>query len=236
MIKEILAVLVLSGAVLANGAVGQAAPAPAQTEKSEKSDAKQAAEAKQEGAKPADETKPNPETAPKSAGAVPLVGGSPLDPNVYVIGAQDVLGINVWNQNQLSGQFHVRPDGIISMLLIGEIKAAGLTTEALKNTIAQKLADLLNHPEVTVSVLQVNSKKYYIQGEVNRPGSFPLLVPTTVLEALVNAGGFRDFAKQTKITVMRGAQRFKFNYKDVSRGKNMDQNILLQSGDLIIVP
>jgi polysaccharide export outer membrane protein len=94
----------------------------------------------------------------------------------------------------------------------------------------------MTHPEVTVGVERVNSKKYYITGEVNRPGAYPLLVPTTVLEGLVNAGGFRDFANTKKITILRGSDRLKFNYKEVTKGKKMEQNIVLQNGDEIIVP
>ena len=86
------------------------------------------------------------------------------------------------------------------------------------------------------SVQTVNSKKYYLQGEVNRPGSYPLLIPTTILEALVNAGGFRDFANQKKIVILRGSARYQFNYKEVIAGKKREQNIYLQPGDQIIVP
>ena len=98
------------------------------------------------------------------------------------------------------------------------------------------IAKYMNKAEVTVSILQVNSRKYFIQGEVFKSGAFPLLVPTTVLQALVLAGGFRDFANQKKITIMRRGERLKFNYKDVIKGKNMAQNILLEPGDLIFVP
>ena len=94
----------------------------------------------------------------------------------------------------------------------------------------------MTQPEVNVAVLQVNSKKYFIIGEVQKPGSYPLTVPTTVLEALVNAGGFRDFANPKKIIVLRAGERFKFNYKEVIAGKKMEQNIKLESGDQIIVP
>jgi len=94
----------------------------------------------------------------------------------------------------------------------------------------------MQHPQVTVQVASVNSKKYFISGEVNHPGAFPLAVPTRVMEALVQAGGFRDFAKLSKIYVLRGTTKHSFNYKDVSKGKHPEQNILLENGDTIFVP
>ncbi|HZT33595.1 MAG TPA: polysaccharide biosynthesis/export family protein [Bryobacteraceae bacterium] len=164
------------------------------------------------------------------------VGGTPLENKAYIIGAEDVLMVRVWREAELSGQISVRPDGKISLPLIGEIQAAGLTPESLAASISHSLTKYMNHPEVTVGVIQVNSKRYFIQGEVQKPGAYPLAVPTTVLEALVNAGGFRDFANTKKIRVMRGSQVFKFNYKEVTQGKHLEQNILLQAGDQIIVP
>ncbi|HUE21810.1 MAG TPA: polysaccharide biosynthesis/export family protein, partial [Bryobacteraceae bacterium] len=161
---------------------------------------------------------------------------APVDPKAYLIGAEDVISIRVWHEPENSGQFVVRPDGKISVPLVGEIQAAGLTPEKLSLNIAGSLQKIMVHPEVTVGVEKVNSKKYYIQGEVNKAGSYPLVIDTTVLEALVNAGGFRDFANTKKIVILRGTQRLKFNYHDVTHGKNMEQNILLKPGDQIIVP
>jgi polysaccharide export outer membrane protein len=166
----------------------------------------------------------------------PLVGGAPIDNHVYVIGAEDVLAVRVWNEQQLSGEVIVRPDGRISLPLINEVQAAGLTPEKLALSIAEGLGKFITQPVVNVSVQQVRSKKYYVTGEVGRPGEYPLSVPTTVLEALSKAGGFRDFANQKKIYILRRGQRFRFNYKDVIKGKKMEQNILLESGDQIIVP
>jgi polysaccharide export outer membrane protein len=159
------------------------------------------------------------------------------DPS-YVIGAEDVLGIAVWGDPRLSGSYLVRPDGRISIALVGEITATGLTPGELEATISDvlKQKDILRRPQVTVQVNQINSKKYFLQGEVMRTGAFPLVVPTTVLEALVNAGGFKDFANVKKIEVIRGKERFKFNYKDVIHGKRTEQNIRLKPGDIIIVP
>jgi polysaccharide export outer membrane protein len=156
----------------------------------------------------------------------------------YIIGAEDVLLIQVWGDGRLSGTNLVRPDGRISMNLIGEIVAAGLTPSQLEKSISDLLRakEILNSPQVTVQVTQINSKKYYILGEVLKPGPNPLVVPTRVLEALVNAGGFKDFANTRKIEIVRGNQRFKFNYKDVIKGKHTEQNIYLEPGDIITVP
>jgi polysaccharide export outer membrane protein len=160
----------------------------------------------------------------------------PVDPHTYVIGPEDILVIKVWREPDLSGQMLVRPDGRISLPLIQEVQAAGLTPEQLTKTIAEGLSKYMNQPEVSVAVQQVNSKVYFIQGEVMRPGKYPLLVPTTALQALVNAGGFQEFANRKKIVIMRGNERLKLNYNDLIKGKNMEQNIILQNGDLIIVP
>jgi polysaccharide export outer membrane protein len=158
--------------------------------------------------------------------------------NKYVIGAEDQLLINVWGDQRLSGPVMVRPDGRISVNLIGELMASGKTPEALGRDIEETLKqkEILRRPQVNVTVTAVLSKKYMINGEVLKPGPNPLLVPTTILEALVNAGGFKDFANKKKIEVIRGTQRFKFNWNEVIKGKNLKQNILLEPGDLIIVP
>lgn len=166
----------------------------------------------------------------------PLVGGAPVDPKLYIIGPEDSLLIRVWREPDLSGQVTVRPDGKISLQLLNELHAAGLTPEQLAKNIAEGLGKYMTHPEVSVAVQEVHSKKYFIIGEVQKTGAYPLTVPTTILEALVNAGGFRDFANTKKIIVIRGAKRFNFNYKDVIKGKHMEQNVLLESGDQVIVP
>jgi polysaccharide export outer membrane protein len=156
----------------------------------------------------------------------------------YIIGAEDGLTVQVWGDPRLSGAVLVRPDGKISLNLAGEIPAAGLTPSQLEKSIADILRskEILNRPQVTVQVTAINSKKYYILGEVLKPGPNPLVVPTRVLEALVNAGGFKDFANTRKIEVIRGTQRMKFNYKDVIHGKHTEQNIFLEPGDIITVP
>jgi len=165
-----------------------------------------------------------------------ILGGSPIDSNTYIVGAEDVLSISVWHEPELTKQVVVRPDGKITLPLVNELPAAGLTVEQLSEAIAQALLKYMNAPEVNVSVQQVNSKKYYIQGEVLKPGSYALVVPTTIMEGLANAGGFKDFANTKRIAILRGAERLKFNYKEVRSGKRLEQNILLQPGDQIIVP
>jgi polysaccharide export outer membrane protein len=175
-----------------------------------------------------------PAQAPSDA-AAHAAGAPAIDSKTYVVGAEDVLAIKVWNEVQLTGAYIVRPDGKISMPLIGEVQAATLTPEKLAANVTESLSKFINHPDVTVSVQQVNSKKYFIMGEVQKTGAFPLVVPTTVLEALVNAGGFRDFAKKSNIIIIRGPQRFRFNYNNVTKGKDRNQNILLEPGDQIIV-
>jgi polysaccharide biosynthesis/export protein len=186
------------------------------------------------GSEPA-ESKTEPPPARK-ADAAPGTAVAADDSKRYVIGSLDVLYIRVWNNPNLSGPVDVRPDGMMSLPLIGEVKADGLTPEQLKTTLKTRLNDFLNSPEVDVQVTKVNSKRYFINGEVLRTGPFPLVEATTVLDALSNAGGFKDFANTKKIYILRGKEKFNFNYKDVSKGKNMEQNILLQNGDRIFVP
>lgn len=170
-----------------------------------------------------------PETPPTGAGA-------PVDPKSYVLGPEDIIAIRVWREPDLSGSYAVRPDGKISIPLINEVQAAGLTPQQLTVSLAERLTKFINRPEVTVSVQTVNSKKYFITGEVARIGAFPMPVPMTVLDALIGAGGFREFANTKKIYVLRGTKRFTFNYNQVIKGKHMEQNIQLENGDKIVVP
>ncbi|HLK62547.1 MAG TPA: polysaccharide biosynthesis/export family protein [Bryobacteraceae bacterium] len=182
----------------------------------------------------APETDPIKMAAPADGTKPPVT--TPFDKS-YVIGAEDQLSVNVWGNAALTGTFIVAPDGRISFPLINEVLAAGLTREQLQIEIVRRLKEggYLRDPTVTVNVTGFNSKKYSIQGEVNKPGSSPLVVPTTVLEALVNAGGFRDFANKSHIRILRGAKVYNFNYNQVINGKHREQNILLEPGDLIIV-
>jgi polysaccharide export outer membrane protein len=158
------------------------------------------------------------------------------DEHPFILGAEDQITVLVYGSAEFSGGHMVRPDGKITMPFLGDLTAAGLSPIELGNLVKDRLKKYLVDPDVSVSVNAVNSKRFYIQGEVNRTGAFPLLVPTKVLEALVNAGGFRDFANQKKIVIMRmTGERLNFNYKEVIKGKKMDQNIYLKPGDIIIV-
>jgi polysaccharide export outer membrane protein len=161
--------------------------------------------------------------------------------DTYVIGTEDVLSINVWKEPEMSKQVPVRPDGMISLPLLGEIKAAGLTPVQLQEQIIAPLKKLMAEPEVTVMVSQVNSLSFDIVGQVLKPGYYPLTRRMTVLDAIAIAGGFRDFAKQKKVYVLRteanGKQvRLPFNYKEVIKGKNPAQNIELQPRDTVVIP
>jgi polysaccharide export outer membrane protein len=171
----------------------------------------------------------------QQSGAQGLEVAAPVDPKSYRIGVEDVLGIRVWREAELSGSVVVRPDGKITMPLAGEIDAAGLTPEQLGQRIAEALSKFLTKPEVIVSVLDVRSKRYYVSGNVLRSGPVPLVTPTTVLQALSSAG-LGPWAKKSKIVIMRGTQRLKFNYNEVIKGKKLEQNIFLQDGDHIFVP
>ena len=159
----------------------------------------------------------------------------------FVIGNDDVLAINVWKEPDISRSIPVRSDGKISLPLVGEVQAAGRTPLKLEQDIAGKLRSYVSEPEVTVIVQQINSEKFNILGQVAKPGSYPLTNSATVLDAIAVAGGFRDFAKQKGIYVLRqspggGETRIPFNYKDVIKGKNPDQNVKLQPRDTIVVP
>jgi len=174
----------------------------------------------------------------KAAESAPPVSSAADEEKPYVIGSLDVLEIKVWNDAKLSGIFDVRPDGMISLPLIGEMKADGLTVAELTKLVKAKLAvSVMEDPEVNIQVARINSKKFYIFGGCLRQGEFPLIGATTVLDAFASCGGFKDFANLKKIYILRGpTQRFAFNYKEVSQGKHMEQNIRLQNGDRIFVP
>lgn len=166
--------------------------------------------------------------------------GKPHD-NSFVIGNDDRLTINVWNEPEASRSVPVRSDGRISLPLAGEVQAAGRTPLQLEQEIATKLLNYITKPEVTVIVEQINSQKFNILGQVAKPGSYPLTTATTVLDAIATAGFFRDFAKQKGIYVLRHAPngtelRIPFNYKDVIKGKYPEQNIKLQPNDTVVVP
>jgi polysaccharide export outer membrane protein len=158
-----------------------------------------------------------------------------IDPRVYEIGAEDIIKIVVWQSAEFSTLQAVRPDGKISMPLIGDVLAEGLTPNRLKTTLTQALKDYVESPDVTVYIQQVNSKSYRVSGWVNRPAKYPLVTPIRVYEAIADAGGFREYASLKDITIIRGAQRIKFNAKDFRDGKNLDKNIWVENGDIIEV-
>lgn len=160
--------------------------------------------------------------------------GQAVDPNKYSIGPEDVLYISVWREPDFTKLVAVRPDGKITMPLVGDLDAAGMTPIQLTKNITERLSTYVNRPDVTVTVQEVRSKRYYMDGEFNHPGEFPLVTSTKVLEAISKAGGFREFADQKHIKILRGSKTFNFNYKEVSRGKHMEQDIELQSGDHVI--
>jgi len=185
-----------------------------------------------------------PSTSPASIAAAGRADTAPakpdsgvaVDPKTYVIGAQDILSIKVWREQDFTGLYTVRPDGKITLPLIGDVQASGLTPERLGDQLKQGLSNYINSPDVSVSLQAVGSKKFYITGEVNRPGEYVLAIPTKVFDALSNSGGFRDFANKKKIIIIRGADRLKFNYQDILKGKNLEQNIFLENGDTVVVP
>ncbi len=174
-----------------------------------------------------------PKTLPNSTGA--LGSGAPVDPKTYVIGPEDVISIGVFHEPELTRAEAVRPDGKITMPLIGDIQAEGLTPERLKAQLRDALSSYVKNPDVTITILAVNSKRYTIAGQVLRPGQVALVLPTRVFDALSNVG-FKDFANTKNIKIIRGTKRLKFNYNDVLKGKHLEQNILLEPGDTIYVP
>lgn len=160
--------------------------------------------------------------------------------SAYIIGAEDVLTINVWKEPEITRTVPVRPDGKISLPLISDVQAAGLTPVQLATLITEKLRKFLTDPQVAVIVTTINSRRFYVLGEVLRPGAFQLLPNMSVLQGLSSAGGFSQFADLKNIYVLRyenGKQiKMPFNYKDVVKGQKSEQNILLKTGDTIVVP
>jgi len=177
----------------------------------------------------------------KAAAAKPaIVPAAPVPiASDYVIGPEDLLQISVWKNDSLSRQLPVRPDGKVSMPLLHDIQASGLTPMQLRDKIAAALAEFMPNPEVSVTVLEVLSYRVSVLGEVQKPGVLQLKAPTTVLEALALAGGFRDFASPSKIVIFRKnggqTQRLRFNYNRAV-GAAGEENVTLRSGDVVVVP
>ena len=158
----------------------------------------------------------------------------------YIIGPMDILEIQVWREPDFSRQVLVRPDGKITFPLIGDIQASGMNTLGLKALLAEKLKGFVDDPEVTVIVVESRSKIFYIIGRVNRPGTYPLSPNMTVLQALSVAGGFGEWAHKDNIRIIRRSdgkeEILPFDYDKVISGKNLEQNILLESNDTVVVP
>jgi polysaccharide export outer membrane protein len=181
-----------------------------------------------------------PQTPPATAAATAAPDKAHSDDS-YQIGANDVLAINVWKEPDISRSVPVRSDGKISLPLAGELQASGQTPRQLEEEITKRLKSYISDPEVTVIVSESKSQKINILGMVSRPGTYLLSGSTTVLDAIAMTGGFKDFAKQKSIYILRsnpnGTQkRFPFNYKDVIKGKSLEQNIRLMPGDTVVVP
>jgi polysaccharide biosynthesis/export protein len=171
--------------------------------------------------------------------AVAAAPGVNLPPE-YTVGADDVLSIVFWRDKELTADVTVRPDGKISLPLLNDVQASGFTPAQLKDRIVEESKKYVEDPNVTVVVKQINSRKVFITGEVRKPGPYPLTAPTTVLQMLSIAGGLGDYAKSEEIMVVRTENgkplSYKFNYKEVIKGKKLAQNIELKPGDTIVIP
>jgi polysaccharide export outer membrane protein len=185
---------------------------------------------------------PEKNEAPKVPSSIsPDSTGLPIDPKTYVIGPEDILKITVWREPDFTGAKGVRPDGKITMPLIGDVQASGLTPQRLADQLKQFISEYVKQTDVVVEVIQVNSKSFSVTGAVARPARYPLVLPKTVFDAINDAGGFRDFfANKKDIVVLRadGKTRLKFNYEDwVKHGTNSkkNQNVLIENGDTIFV-
>jgi len=158
----------------------------------------------------------------------------------YVIGHGDRLYITVWGQQGLDTEVIVQPDGKISLALVKDVPAVGLTVDALRQELEKRYKEFIFEPNVSITVREIKSLKIYIVGEVQKPGEYDLLTYTDVLQAIAKAGGFTIYARTNSIEIIRtfGDQKIKtrFNYNQVIRGKNLQQNIPLKPGDVIIVP
>lgn len=221
---------------------------PAVTPQPESQPVPPPAPAATQAATPAQTESAVPEGTPpaKKPGAANAADTAPTEKpatNLYVIGPLDVLYIKIWNNQNLTGMVDVQDDGTISMPLVGQLKADGLTIEQLTKAISMKLTagDYVKNPEVSVQVTKNNSHMYYIMGPgAGRPGAFPLTRRVTISEALTSAGGMTTFANQKKIYLLRKSENYSvkhmFNYKDVLAGKNMDKDIEVQNGDRIVIP
>jgi polysaccharide biosynthesis/export protein len=175
-----------------------------------------------------------------SKGAATLVESTEAKDD-YIIGIEDVLAVSVWKEPDLSmKEVAVRADGKISIPLVNDIQAANLTPKQLQQQIGEKLGEFVASPNVTVLVIKPLSRSVSVVGQVNRPGTYPIGAPTTILELLARAGGINEYANAKNIKVVRKENgktvQFPFNYKDAIKGRNLTQNITLQIGDVVLVP
>ena len=182
---------------------------------------------------------------PVSVAPAPASVGTPGPPALtvppdYTIGPDDILSVVFWRDKDMSADVVVRPDGRVTLPLVNDVVAAGLTPEQLRDRIREQAAKFVEEPTVTVVVKQINSRKVFISGMVGRPGAYPLSAPTRVLQMLSIAGGVNEYADEKKIFIMRTEngkqQALKFNLNDIKKGKNLQQNIELKPGDTIVVP
>jgi polysaccharide export outer membrane protein len=173
-----------------------------------------------------------------TAAAAGATGITP--PSDYVIGPNDQLLILFWREKDLSADVLVRPDGKISLPLLNDVQAGGLTPEQLRVKVTEAAQRFVEDPNATVVVRQINSRKVFITGEVEKPGEYVLAGPTTVLQLIATAGGLKEYADREKIVVLRTEngreEALKFNYQQVVRQQNPKQNITLKPGDTVIVP
>lgn len=180
---------------------------------------------------------PAPPVRPAAAPAAPVAA---VIPSGYVIGTDDVLSIVYWKDPDMSIVAQVRPDGRIALPLLNEVVAAGLTPQQLREQLTEASRKFMEDANITVVVQQINSRRVFITGEVNKPGPFPLTATTSVMQLIAMAGGLREYADSKNIVIMRTvngrATSLRFNYRDVVSGKKLDQNVELKPGDTVVVP
>ena len=172
-----------------------------------------------------------------AAGGSAAAEDARLEPAAYRIGLGDVLRVTVWKEPELTGEVTVRPDGMITLPLVGDVPAAGRVPSQLATSLVAEFERMVEKPRVTVSVSQAVSARVYVVGQVMRPGEYPVSGRLTVLKALALAGGFKDFARSDNIVIVReDLSVVPFNYKRLAEGKDVSQNAVLGAGDTVVVP
>jgi polysaccharide export outer membrane protein len=189
---------------------------------------------------PGSAARPSLPAAPAGVTAPVLGPTAPATPAGYLIGADDLLSVVFWRDKDMTTDVVVRPDGKISLPVLGEIQAGGLTPEQLRSVILEAAGKYFEDPSVYIVPKQINSRKVFVTGEVNKPGTYALSNSLTVIQILALAGGLTDFAKKSEIAVIRTEngqpKRYRVNYSDILKGKSLQQNIELRVGDVVIVP